>query len=589
MNSEQFWHILQTAYVPEDQGTLQDWFDSLRKELLQLPPEEIVEFGRHYDALVGAAYKTDLWGAAYVINGGCSDDGFHEFRSWLVGMGRDVYEKALADPDSLADVLHGQWPCHAALDAAAPRAWEEKTGRTPVDYGEELDKLRDRLLLLCHLWHPAGVRAHLTGMKTPTRIPQAPLEPLPALAEFLAPFRLHFARSEGPQALDRYLSGLLTEQPIKNCDTIAQVVPGTSAQQLQGLLTAMDWDHDDLNRQRVQRLQQMATEGDGVLIFDDTGFAKQGRCSVGVARQYSGTLGKVGNCQVTVNCHYAERTLGWPVATRLYLPQDWAENAGRRAKAGVPEEVAFRTKPEIALDLLDQAEAWGVRWACVVADADYGDNPNFLAGLEKRRQRYVVAVRCDFAVALSRRAGPVQRADPVIAAQPASAWRTVRWREGSKGWLRGRFVALRCWRVLANGRRRVGWLIGEQPGGDPAADRKYYWSNLRSQAGLATLVGYAHRRHWVEQYHEEAKGLLGWDQYQGRLWTGFHRHAVCVMLAYSFLVWQEWQQRPQRARRGRPRRAFSPSEGPAAGAAAGDPPAGVRLATPPRGQGVAAA
>ena len=177
-------------------------------------------------------------------------------------------------------------------------------------------------------------------MKT-TRIPHAPGTPLPELAEFLAPFRVHFHRSEGPQALERYLTGLLTEHPNKNCDTIAQVVPGTSEQRLHGLLTAIDWDEDDLNRQRVQDMLGLPTEGDGVLIFDDTGFAKQGRCSVGVAGQYSGTLGKVGNCQVTVNCHYAERTIAWPVATRLYLPESWAHDADRRAKAKVPEEVTF--------------------------------------------------------------------------------------------------------------------------------------------------------------------------------------------------------------------------------------------------------
>ena len=282
-------------------------------------------------------------------------------------------------------------------------------------------------------------------MKT-TRIPHAPGTPLPELAEFLAPFRVHFHRSEGPQALERYLTGLLTEHPNKNCDTIAQVVPGTSEQHLQGLLTAIDWDEDDLNRQRVQDMLRLPTEGDGVLIFDDTGFAKQGRCSVGVARQYSGTLGKVGNCQVTVNCHYAERTVAWPVATRLYLPKSWAHDAGRRAKARVPEEVTFQTKPQIALNLLDRALEWGVHCACVTADADYGDNPNFLDGLEKRRKHYVVAVRADFAVALSRRGGPTQRADVLVGAQAARSWRSVTWREGSQGWMRGRFVALRGWR-----------------------------------------------------------------------------------------------------------------------------------------------
>jgi SRSO17 transposase len=426
-------------------------------------------------------------------------------------------------------------------------------------------------------------------MKTILRIPQAPAEPLPELAAFLEPFRVHFRRSEGPHALERYLTGLLTEHPNKNCDTLAQIVPGTSEQQLQGLLTAMAWDEDDLNRQRVQRMLTLPTEGDGVLIVDDTGFAKQGKASVGVARQYSGTLGKVGNCQVTVNCHYAERTLAWPVATRLYLPESWANDPERRAQAHVPPEIPFQTKPEIALDLLDQAETWGVRGVCIVADADYGDNPNFLAGLEKRRRRYVVAVRCDFAVAPRQRGGPTQRAAVWVAAQPPSAWRTIRWREGSKGWLHGRFVAVRGWRVGPEGKRRAGWLIGEQPGGDPTADQKYYWSNFRPRARLETLVGYAHRRYWVEQFHEEAKGLLGWDQYQGRLWTGFHRQAVTVMLAYSFLVWHEWHQRQKVRRRGRKRRPFSPSARTAAPSPTPDPSGNRRLATPAGSPGVAAA
>jgi SRSO17 transposase len=416
-------------------------------------------------------------------------------------------------------------------------------------------------------------------MKHTSRIPHVPAAPLPELEDFLRPFRVHFARVEGPRALERYLTGLLTEHPNKNCDTLATVVPGTSEQSLQGLLTAMAWDHDDLNRQRVRTLLSLPSEGDGVLVFDDTGFAKQGSCSVGVQRQYSGTLGKTGNCQVTVNCHYAERTLAWPVATRLYLPQSWASDAERRAKAHVPEEVAFQTKPRIALDLLDQANALGVRHACVVADADYGDNPNFLAGLEQRHERYVVAVRCDFQVTLGRGAAcAAQRADAVVQSQPLRSWRQLRYREGSQGWLTGQFVAVRCRRVLPDGRRRLGWLIGEQTLGVPS-QRKHYWSNFGAQTPLERLVEYGHRRHWVEQYHEEAKGLLGWDQYQGRLWQGFHRHAVSVMLAYSFLVWQEWGQRQRARRRGRQRRPFSPSPGSQAATVAGGPSTHRRLAT----------
>lgn len=364
------------------------------------------------------------------------------------------------------------------------------------------------------------------------RLPQAPSTPRPELAEFLAQFRVHFNRRESQRASERYLTGLLTEHPNKNCDTLATVVPNTTEQRLQGLLTTMVWDENDLNRQRVQVMSALRTEGDGVIDFDDTGFAKQGKCSVGVARQYSGTLGKVANCQVTVNCTYAERTLAWPIATRLYLPDEWASDPVRCQRAHIPEAVHFQTKAAIALDLLDQANAWGVRHRCVVSDADYGDNPRFLDGLEARREPYVVAVRADFQVALSRNTHTAaQRAEVVIGAQAARRWQTLYWKEGSRGWLKARFVAIRCWRVDGRGVRRSGWLIGQHPARGQAGDTKYFWSDFHAHARLPRMIEYTHRRHWIEQYHEEAKGELGWDQYQGRLWQGFQRNAVLVNVA----------------------------------------------------------
>src|SRR6266704_3348330 len=227
---------------------------------------------------------------------------------------------------------------------------------------------------------------------------------LPELEEFLATFQVRFRRLEGEAALERYLIGLLTELPNKNCDTMAEAVPGTSEQRLQEFLTNMPWDEDDLNRQRVEKMIAEATLGQGVLIFDDTGFAKQGKASVGVARQSSGTLGKVAS---------------WQVAVRLYLPQEWTDDPERLRRARVPPEVTFQTKPEIALALLDQARAWGVPHRCVVAEADYGDNPNFLAGLEARDERYVVAVRSDFHMRPQRwGVPPRQRVDQVLAALP---------------------------------------------------------------------------------------------------------------------------------------------------------------------------
>lgn len=223
---------------------------------------------------------------------------------------------------------------------------------------------------------------------------------LPALQTCLDAFQVRFRRPEGRAALARYTTGLLTELPNKNSDTIAQAVPGTSAQRWQACLTNMQWDEEDFNRQRVAKMIAEATTGDGVLVFDDTGFPTRGTALVGVARQYSGTLGKVGNCQMAVTCCYTDPQATWPVAVQFYLPKTWAYAPERWQHARVSPEVTFQTTPELALALLDQARAWGVPHRCVVADADYGDHPNFLAGLEARQEPYVVAVRTDFSVRL---------------------------------------------------------------------------------------------------------------------------------------------------------------------------------------------
>jgi SRSO17 transposase len=176
-------------------------------------------------------------------------------------------------------------------------------------------------------------------------------DPLPELQGFLSRFQVRFHRPEARAALERYTTGLRTELPNKNCDTMAQAVPGTSEQRLQGVLSSMAWDEEDLNRQRVQLMRATATLGEGVLLLDDTDFAKQGKNSVRVARQYSGTLGKVGNCQVAVTCCYSDPLATWPVGVRLYLPEAWTQDLERCHKAGIPSEVGFQTKPEIALAL----------------------------------------------------------------------------------------------------------------------------------------------------------------------------------------------------------------------------------------------
>jgi hypothetical protein len=202
-----------------------------------------------------------------------------------------------------------------------------------------------------------------------------------------------------------------------------------------------------------------------------------------------------------------------------------------------------------------------------------------LAGWEERNERYVVAVRCDFEVRLKcRGASASHRADQVLATLPKCQWRPIRWRHGTKGWLGKKFVALRAWRITAAGKAHMGWWLGERAARGQPEERKFYWSNLPASASWEELVDDAHRRHAIEKFHEEAKEELGWDQYQGRLGPGFHRHAVTVMLAMSFLTCLELQHRHGQATRGRPRDPCSPSARLASACAASATPAGRAVA-----------
>jgi DDE superfamily endonuclease len=313
---------------------------------------------------------------------------------------------------------------------------------------------------------------------------------LPELKEFLGAFRVRFRRPEGADALERDTTGLLTELPHKHCDTIAQAVPGTSAQRLQEFRTNMPWDAEDRNHQRVDQMIAEAPWGDGVLVLDETGLPKQGKASVGVARQDSGTLGQVGTCQLAVTCGDTDSQATWPVAIRWYLPRAWAEDTERRQNARVPPEVPFQTKPEMALMWLEQARAWDVPPRCVVADAGDGDTPHCLAGLEARQERDIMGVGADFRVSYQRPGASLSpRVDQRLQALPRWQWRTMRWRQDTKGWLRKKCVAVRCWGVTREGQRQVGWLLGERATRGQPEERKYYWSHLSASATVEELAG----------------------------------------------------------------------------------------------------
>jgi SRSO17 transposase len=414
----------------------------------------------------------------------------------------------------------------------------------------------------------------------PDAVPKASSEPLPEISSFLEPFAPLFRRSQSRHSLERYVTGLLTDLDRKNCDTIAAAVAGTSTERLQHLLTDADWDSKELDGARVRSLSAKSPQG-GILVLDDTSFPKQGKSSVGVARQYCGALGKRANCQVVVSAHYvadeaeSSRPLHWPVCAQLYLPEGWANDRERRERAHVPEEVGFRNKPRIALSLVDLSGGWGAPFDVVVADSGYGKYPMFLGGLEERKLPYVCGVESTFGVRLpeevvaakeagappyggrgqppKERPAPLHTAEEVIGSLPEETWQTVNWREGTKGSLSKRMVALRAHRATGSDRHSTthervltaqeGWLIAERPlrpaeGEDllDGEELKYYYSSLGADVSLERLTALAKSRWTIEQFYEDAKGECGLGDYQGRRWDGLHRHLALVMVAYSFLM-----------------------------------------------------
>jgi SRSO17 transposase len=410
-------------------------------------------------------------------------------------------------------------------------------------------------------------------MNTTLPLPKASPDALPEVAAYLASFSSLFHRPTG-QSVERYVTGLLTDLGRKNCDTIAAAVAGTSTERLQHLLSDATWDPLALDEARVRQLVALSPPG-GILLLDDTGLPKQGRASAGVARQYSGTLGKIGNCQVLVSAEYvvddptSSTPLHWPVSAHLYLPASWATDTARRERAHVPPAVPFQTKPEIALALLDRTRAWGVPFALVVADSGYGDNPNFLEGLDARQVSYVCGVESTFGVRLPTevaiaattrplyqgrgqppkpRPAPLDTAQELTDALPAEAWQTLTWRERGPDQdpLGKQVVALRVHWGTGSPRHSAshslvrtgpeGWLIAERPLPGETGDQKWYFATLPADTSWLRLIAVAHSRWIIEQFYEDSKGECGLDDYQGRRYDGLHRHVALVMLAYSFLV-----------------------------------------------------
>jgi SRSO17 transposase len=372
------------------------------------------------------------------------------------------------------------------------------------------------------------------------------------LGDLLEPQR----RRERRQWSSVYVRGLLLDGERKSIEPMAARLPEGNVQALQQLIGQSPWPWAPV-WERLARRMTAELAPDPVWVLDDTGFPKQGRHSVGVERQYSGTLGKTANCQVAVSLHQVgpeESTiLGW----RLYLPESWIQDAERRAEAGIPEAVGFQTKWQLALELIDEARAWGLRGGVVLADAAYGEVTEFREGLAARQRPYVVGIPSSLGVwtkpprlhklkARGRGRPPTvyhygEQRPPSVrqVAEKARGWKQVRWREGTKGWLESRFCACR---VQPSHGFNAGqpphqevWLLVEWPRTEKEPT-KYFLGDLPAHYPLRRLVRIAKSRWQVEQDYQQLKEELGLDHYEGRSWAGWHHHVTLVMLAHAFLT-----------------------------------------------------
>jgi len=385
-----------------------------------------------------------------------------------------------------------------------------------------------------------------------------------AYAEKLSTALGHADRVEPFQA---YCTGLLLPVERKSVEPMAaQLAPGqvsATHQSLHHFVAKASW-RDDAVMQAVRDYALPKLQSQGPIlawIVDDTGFPKKGKHSVGVARQYCGQLGKQDNCQCAVSVSVASAYASLPVAYRLYLPQEWAEDRPRRTRVGIPDEVAFQTKPQIAVEQLRTLTRTDTPQGVVLADAAYGNDSEFRRGVRGLNLSYVVGIQkstkvwppgaeplpppeysgCGRPPKLPRRSPEHAPVSVFQVAQhlPHSAYQTFAWREGANKKLSSRFAAVR----VREGHRYYWrkdcppdeWLLIEWPEGE-AEPAKYWLSNLAVAVSLEELVAIAKLRWRIERDYQELKQEIGLGHFEGRGWRGFHHHATLCIAAYGFLV-----------------------------------------------------
>lgn len=356
-----------------------------------------------------------------------------------------------------------------------------------------------------------------------------------------------------------YARGLLLEGGRKSAGAMAERLPDGNEQALQQFISQSTWEFRSVRQRLAERVVSRLPKP-GLWVIDDTGFPKCGKHSVGVARQYSGTLGKIGNCQIGVSLHYATPHGSMPLDFELYLPKEWTDDQERCRRAGVPEDTAFKTKWELALTMLDRVRTWGVADQVISADAGYGKVCEFRDELTGRQLTYIVGV--DEATSVwvppvevlpptqNRRGRRSTRYDygerkplsvlQVAQSLPPESWQAIEWDQGSRGRpLQSRFAALRVHpsKGYHEGKpvRPAEWLLIEWPEGQDKPE--HYWlSTLPESTPVVDLVRQAKWRWHIEQDYQQLKDELGLDHFEGRSWIGWHRHVTITMVAFGFLV-----------------------------------------------------
>ena len=379
------------------------------------------------------------------------------------------------------------------------------------------------------------------------------------LEEWLAPYLDALGNKTRRRMCPAYVAGLIGPGDRKSIQPMAARVDTVSYDRLHHFIGAGVWDSAPLEATLWRQADALVGDEKAWLIIDDTALPKKGHASVGVAPQYASALGKRANCQTLVSVTLASGEVPLMLSLRLFLPESWTSDEARMIKAGVPEEYRqARTKPELAIEEIDRIAAAGVRFGCVLADAGYGLSATFrqalsarelfwAVGIPKHQKVYPADVQLIFP--LAERGRPRLRHVPDVKSIAAHSilegakWRQVSWRRGTKGRLVARFAAMRV-RIADGAPQRIGnagaqhmpgeevWLVGEHRSN---GERKYYLSNLPAETSIKDVAGAIKARWICEQAHQQLKEELGLDHFEGRSWTGLHRHALMTMIAYAFL------------------------------------------------------